>query len=84
MEAYKLRKDIKYFTKRHKDIFGYTPDFKHPQTFNEKIVHRILFDRNPIYTHLADKLKARIYIATMLRDINLNATNTNGGGNTLT
>lgn len=59
--------DESYFIKRHKKIFGYTPDFKNPQTFNEKIIHRILFDRNPIYTALADKLKARIYIATTLQ-----------------
>ena len=62
--------DESYFIKRHKQIFGYTPDFKKPQTFNEKIIHRILFDRNPIYTALADKLKARIYIATTLQHFN--------------
>ncbi|MCI5786343.1 MAG: hypothetical protein MR025_02690, partial [Helicobacter trogontum] len=50
---------------RHKKIFGYTPNFRNPQTFNEKIIHRILFDRNPIYTALADKLKARIYITLL-------------------
>lgn len=61
--------DLAYFTKRHKKIFGYEPDFKHPATFNEKIIHRILFDRNPLYTHLADKLKARIYIANTLQNI---------------
>ena len=66
--------DEAYFTKRHKSIFGYIPNFKHPQTFNEKIIHRILFDRNPIYTALADKLKARIYIATMLSNIDNNNT----------
>ncbi|MGX2983229.1 hypothetical protein [Helicobacter sp. 23-1045] len=60
--------DEEYFKKRHQKIFGYTPDFAHPKTFNEKIIHRILFDRNPLYTHLADKLKARIYIAYKLRD----------------
>ncbi|CAM3487003.1 hypothetical protein HELA111659_10915 [Helicobacter labetoulli] len=59
--------DESYFIKRHKKIFGYTPDFRNPQTFNEKIIHRILFDRNQIYTALADKLKARIYIATTLQ-----------------
>ena len=61
--------DEAYFIRRHKKIFGYTPDFKNPQTFNEKIVHRILYDRNPIYTALADKLKARIYIAAKLQDL---------------
>lgn len=58
--------DEEYFLWRHKRIFGYTPDFKNPQTFNEKIIHRILYDRNPIYTLLADKIKARIYIAYKL------------------
>ena len=66
--------DEMYFTRRHKNIFGYTPDFKNPQTFNEKIVHRILYDRNPLYTALADKLKARIYFAPKLQNLAL------GGG----
>ena len=43
--------DEEYFLRRHKNIFGYIPDFKNPQTFNEKIVHRILYDRNPLYSH---------------------------------
>ncbi|WP_394980241.1 ATP-grasp fold amidoligase family protein [uncultured Helicobacter sp.] len=68
--------DEAYFIRRHKKIFGYTPDFKNPQTFNEKIVHRILYDRTPIYTALADKLKARIYIAAKLQDL----ANANKGG----
>lgn len=59
--------DERFLYLRHKDIFGYKPDFKNPQTFNEKIIHRILYDRNPIYTYLADKLKARIYIANKLQ-----------------
>ena len=76
--------DESYFIKRHKKIFGYTPNFKNPQTFNEKIIHRILFDRNPIYTALADKLKARIYIATILKDFNANNTlDSNKDANTL-
>lgn len=58
--------DEAYFAKRHQKIFGYRPNFAHPSTFNEKIIHRILFDRNPLYSHLADKLKARIYIAHKL------------------
>lgn len=58
--------DEEYFMRCHKRGFGTTPDFKNPQTFNEKIVHRILYDRNPVYTLLADKLKARIYIASKL------------------
>lgn len=60
--------DEAYFAKRHKKIFGYEANFANPRTFNEKIIHRILFDRNPLYSHLADKLKARIYITHKLSD----------------
>ena len=65
--------DEAYFLRRHKKIFGYTPDFRNPKTFNEKIIHRILFDRSPVYTALADKLKARIYIAATLYPLYENA-----------
>ena len=65
--------DEAYFVRRHKKIFGYTPDFRNPKTFNEKIIHRILFDRSPVYTALADKLKARIYIAATLYPLYENA-----------
>ena len=70
--------DEAYFIRRHKKIFGYTPDFRNPKTFNEKIIHRILFDRSPVYTALADKLKARIYIAATLYPLYENAIR--GGG----
>ena len=70
--------DEAYFVRRHKKIFGYTPDFRNPKTFNEKIIHRILFDRSPVYTALADKLKARIYIAATLYPLYENAIR--GGG----
>ena len=66
-ETLLMTDDEKFLYLRHKDIFGYKPDFKNPQTFNEKVIHRILYDRNPIYTYLADKLKARIYIANKLQ-----------------
>ncbi|MWV66427.1 hypothetical protein DCO58_01705 [Helicobacter saguini] len=74
-----FERDLAFFITRHKNIFGYTPDFANPRTFNEKIIHRILFDRNPLYTFLADKLKARIYISYKLRDFAA-SNNTGGGG----
>jgi len=43
------------FIKEH----GYIPRFRNPRTFSEKIWHRMLFDRNPIWTELSDKLAAR-------------------------
>lgn len=38
------------------------PDLAHPQTFNERMCHKLLFDRNPILTIAADKFKVRDYI----------------------
>lgn len=74
--------DEKYFYLRHKQIFGYKPDFKHPQTFNEKLIYRTLYDRNPIYTALSDKLKMRIYVAHKLQKYaqDSNGIIENGGG----
>ena len=43
------------FIKEH----GYYPRFKKPRSFSEKIWHRMLFDRSPIWTEISDKLKAR-------------------------
>jgi hypothetical protein len=48
---------------RYQRIFGRLPDLKHPVTFNEKLAYKILYDRRPILTRLADKLKARDYVA---------------------
>lgn len=61
-----MNEDERFCFLRHREIFGYEADFRHPRTFNEKIIHRMLYDHNPIYTALADKLKARIYIANKL------------------
>ncbi|HGG0170753.1 TPA: ATP-grasp fold amidoligase family protein, partial [Campylobacter lari] len=58
--------DEQYFIKRHESFFHYKPDFRKPKTFNEKIIHRILFDRRDIYTFLADKIKVRLYIQYIL------------------
>ena len=62
----KVVSDEEYFIKRHEEKFNYTPDFKNPKTFNEKLIHRILYDRSEIYTFLADKLKMRIFVANIL------------------
>lgn len=72
METFSMSDDEKYLYLRFKSRLGYKPNFKHPQTFNEKITHRILYDRNPIYTYLSDKLKARIYIAYKLQGFTQN------------
>lgn len=60
--------DEEFWTRRFEDIFGRRGDFKHPQSFNEKLVHRMLYDRSPLYTFLADKLKMRLFVASTLCD----------------
>jgi len=48
--------------RRHKRIFGVYPNLLHPATYNEKVAHRILFDRRPIWARLQDKYAAREYV----------------------
>ncbi|EMO8373924.1 DUF4422 domain-containing protein [Campylobacter coli] len=59
---FSLEDDENFLKERHKNIFGYLPDFKRPKTFSEKIISRMLYDRSSIYTVLADKLKVRLYV----------------------
>lgn len=42
--------------------YGYCPDLINPILFSEKIAARIVFDKNPLHTKLADKLAVRDYI----------------------
>jgi hypothetical protein len=43
-------------------VHGYWPDLKKPRTFSEKVVHRMLYSRDPILTTLSDKIASRNYI----------------------
>ncbi len=42
--------------------FGYRLNLKDPKTFNEKLNWMKLYDRNPLYTTLADKYRVKEYI----------------------
>ncbi len=42
---------------------GYEPDFRHPRTFNERIAHKILNDRNPLIPLTLDKVRVRDWVA---------------------
>ena len=46
------------FLKRH----GYPLNLDNPKSFNEKIVYKKIFDRNPLIPRTADKYRARQYI----------------------
>lgn len=54
---------IKAYYKRFMGKKLTSKQLKHPQTFNEKINWLKLYDRNPIYTVMADKVTAKNYIA---------------------
>ncbi len=50
------------FRRRH----GYPPNLRQPRSFNEKIVWRKLFDRNPDFVRVADKVEVRDYLCEVL------------------
>lgn len=47
---------------RFKNMQGYELNLDNPQSFNEKVVYKKLFDRNPLIILTADKYRARQYI----------------------
>jgi len=51
---------IRVFWKR---MMGYPLDLKHPKTFNEKLQWMKLYDRNPMYPILVDKVKVKEWVA---------------------
>ena len=52
--------------------FDFPIDLKHPKTFNEKLNWMKLYDRDPLYTKLADKYKVRDYIKDKVGEKYLN------------
>ncbi|MEO3739070.1 ATP-grasp fold amidoligase family protein [Kosakonia sp. WA-90] len=54
--------DETFHISRLQRVINRKPDLMHPRALSEKICHRLLFDRNPLYTRLADKLAVREYI----------------------
>lgn len=53
----------RYIKKRFKKSLGYDINFdKEPETFNQKIQFRKLYDNNPLYSICADKYRVREYV----------------------
>ena len=46
-----------------KRCMGYELDLDHPHTFNEKLQWLKLYNRNPIYTMMVDKYRAKKWVA---------------------
>lgn len=54
----------KYLEKKFKKRLGYELNFrKNPETYNQKIQFRKIFDRNPLYSLCSDKYLVREYVA---------------------
>ena len=51
---------------RHRANIGVFPNIVRPKTYNEKVLHRMLFDRRPILTQLQDKYAVRAYVKDIL------------------
>ncbi|WP_439213512.1 ATP-grasp fold amidoligase family protein [Duffyella gerundensis] len=57
-----LVSDETFHRRRLKKLYQFEPDLKRPLTLNEKICYRMIHDRNPLHTLLADKIKVREYV----------------------
>ena len=58
--------DEKYLKRKFELVFDYELDLENPQTFNEKIQWLKLYDRNPLYTTLVDKVAVKEYVANII------------------
>ena len=62
-ELSKLVPDKIYLEHRYKRLMGKKLNLNPPVTYNEKLNWLKLYDRNPLYTKLADKYEVRKYVA---------------------
>jgi len=54
--------DCNLICERYQATFGEYPNLSNPTTFNEKIAYKQLYDRRPILTQIADKIKVRNFV----------------------
>jgi hypothetical protein len=62
----KLLPDCFVSIRGHRKMHGTFPRVFRPVTFNEKVLHRILFDRRTLLTQMADKAAVRSYVGSRL------------------
>ncbi|WP_051164091.1 ATP-grasp fold amidoligase family protein [Butyrivibrio fibrisolvens] len=63
MGAFDDMPDKEYLEKLWHAVMGYPLDLEHPVTFNEKIQWLKLYDRNPLYHTLVDKVAVKDWVA---------------------
>jgi hypothetical protein len=56
--------DIRRVCRDYRKVFGRNPNLLRPRRFTEKIQWRKLFDLNPLYAVLSDKIAARDFVAS--------------------
>lgn len=61
-----LMSDKLFIKLKFRLVMGYKLNLKNPQTFSEKLQWLKLYDRNPDYTIMVDKVKAKEYVASIL------------------
>ena len=64
----KFVSDRAYLTKRFICKLGYTPNFCSPESFNEKVTARMIFERSPLFTKFADKCAVRKLVSAKVGD----------------
>lgn len=62
----RLLPDKLYLSIKFRTRFGYWMDWKHPQTFSEKLQWLKIYDRHPEYTKMVDKAAAKQYVANII------------------
>lgn len=61
-----LFSDEKYLKLLFKSYMGYKLNLKYPKTFSEKLQWLKLYNRNPLYTIMVDKVKVKEYVANKI------------------
>lgn len=61
-EMMKCLPDKAFLLYQYKKRTGQKLNLSNPRTFNEKLQYKKLYDRNPLYTVLADKYRVREYV----------------------
>lgn len=60
--------DIRRVCRDYRGVFGRNPNLLRPRRFTEKIQWRKLFDLNPLYAVLSDKIAAKDFVASRVGD----------------
>lgn len=64
--AYKDMPDDEYLKRMFKALHGYELDLENPRTLDEKIQWLKLYNRDPLYPTIVDKVEAKKYVADLI------------------